>query len=954
MRRAAIGPIIPLVLVELLGGCPQPVVAPARKDVTVVAAPELPRSDGRSRPLRKVLPNGLVVVLQESHSAPVVALQMWVKVGSADEADHERGLAHVHEHMLFKGTARRGIGEIAAAVERAGGDINAWTSYDQTVYHLVLASRFFEQGLDILADAVLASAFEPEAFAAELEVVIDEIRRTRDMPERMLSEQLFATAYRQHPYRHPIIGKVETVQALTREQVLDFYRRWYVPSNMVLVVTGDVDEEQALHAVERLLGGAPALPEGRVPADLAPVTARPVEPPQDGLRTVLQHDDIAEAHLSVAFHIPGLLHDDVPALDLISVLLGEGESSRLGREVKRRQAAATDVFAYAYTPREPGLLVAGAATPPERAEAALRGVLGQLFRLHHEPVTADELARARRILETEVVYQKETVEGAARKLGFYETVAGDLAFEERYYQRLALVTPEEMQGVARRYLQPSNMTLALLLPRSAEVEAPQAGAETTAAKAPSPIPAPGAPPPAGRGATLDQPGLHALVTEVAQAVAARYAPLPLPPAVHGVHRLVLGNGLTLLIQEDHAVPLVAVRAAFLGGQRAEAPTEQGIENLLARLLTRGTSALSGEEIARRFDRMGGSIGGFSGRNSFGLRAQFLASELVPALELFTDCLLDPAFPPEEVERERGLVLEEIRARDDNLANLSFRAFAQLLFGEHPYSFDLLGEEETVSRLEREDLRRHFRQRYAPARLTLAVVGDVQPQQVAQEINRLLGGASAPGEVPPAALPWRRPEVRQMAFRYRERNQAHIVLGFPGTTLNSPDRFPLEVLTSVLAGQGGRLFVELRDKRAMAYSVGAVNLEGIDPCFVAVYMATSPDRLDEAVEGLLGELGRVRAQGVTAEELARAQQSLIGSQAVGLQRVADRAATIAFDELYGLGFDAHRRYPEEIGRVTLEQVRSVASKYLDLERYSLAVVKPEGARMSLEQPEAESP
>ncbi|MBM4319807.1 MAG: insulinase family protein [Deltaproteobacteria bacterium] len=443
---------------------------------------------------------------------------------------------------------------------------------------------------------------------------------------------------------------------------------------------------------------------------------------------------------------------------------------------------------------------------------------------------------------------------------------------------------------------------------------------------------------------LDEARVRSLVAQAEHAVTERYAPLTLAAAEHGVHRTVLGNGLTLLVQEDHAVPLVAVRAAFLGGQRAESPATQGMENLLARLITRGTSTLSGEEIARRFDHFGGSISGFSGRNSFGLRTEFLAEHLVPALELLADCLLDPALPPEELQRERGLVLEEIRARDDNLASLSFRAFTQLLFGRHPYGFDLLGEEESVVGLPREVLRAHIMRRYTPSRMVLAVVGDVEPIRAAGEVNRLFGGRYAGSEPPLPAMPWSPPEARQVVFRYKERAQAHLVLGFAGTRLSSPDRFPLEVLTTILDGQGGRLFVELRDRRAMAYSVGAVNVEGIDPGYFAVYMATHPARLDEALDGMLAELRRVRDGVVSAEELRRAQQSLIGSQAVSLQRSSERATVLAFNELYGLGHAAHLRYPEEIQAVTLEQVQDAARKYIDLERYTLAVVKPEAAQL----------
>ena len=186
--------------------------------------------------MRTSLDNGLTVLLFESHAAPVVAFQAWVGVGSADETPEVAGIAHVFEHMLFKGTKRRGVGQIAQEIEAAGGDINAWTSFDQTVYHLVLASRYFDTGLDILADAVQSSSFDPHELERELKVVLEEIKQGEDAPSRVVTQALFSNAYAKHPYRRPVIGNEGTVRKLTREKLLDFFARWYVPSNITLVV----------------------------------------------------------------------------------------------------------------------------------------------------------------------------------------------------------------------------------------------------------------------------------------------------------------------------------------------------------------------------------------------------------------------------------------------------------------------------------------------------------------------------------------------------------------------------------------------------------------------------------------------------------------------------------------------------------------------------------------------
>ena len=214
--------------------------------------------------LRTTLDNGLSVVLVEDHSAPVVALNVWVRTGSADEKPEQWGMAHVHEHMLFKGTERRGVGEIAATVEGAGGNINAFTSYDMTVYHITMASQDAAVGVDVLSDAVLHSTFDAGELAKEEEVVIEEIRRSDDTPDSMISKTLFETAYTRHPYRREVIGTQESVRSFSRQGLLDFYHYWYVPNNMTFVAVGDFKSADVLAQIKQAFAGAkPRL--GRAP-----------------------------------------------------------------------------------------------------------------------------------------------------------------------------------------------------------------------------------------------------------------------------------------------------------------------------------------------------------------------------------------------------------------------------------------------------------------------------------------------------------------------------------------------------------------------------------------------------------------------------------------------------------------------------------------------------------------
>jgi zinc protease len=861
-------------------------------------------------PARHRLSNGLTVIHEPLHVARVVAFQIWVQVGSADETPEEAGLAHLHEHMLFKGTARRGPGEVARDIEAHGGEVNAWTSFDNTVYHVVMASDFARVGLDVLADAVRAPAFDAGELAREVEVVVEEIKRAEDAPARRASRDLFAESYSCHPYRLPVLGTPESVRSVTREKILTFYRRHYQPASMVLVAVGDVEAAPLLDWAEALLGGD----WGRGPP--AP-RSRPVEPPRSGRRVRLRADEVKEAHLHLSFAAPSVDSEDVPALDVLAMLAGTGETSRLFRAVKRESRLVNEISAYAYTPRDAGLFGVGFTGPGPKAKQALRATAEVLAGLASAPCTPAELETLKALVESEAVYQREAVQGLARKLGFYETALGGFEAEGRYLAKVAALTPEAVQAVAQRTLDTGRAVVTALLPPDGLLsEADVAEALDAGARAPRNSPTPRRPPPLAPAARPRKAGAD----------------------VSGVlvHRL--SGGGTLLVREEHAVPLVALRAAFAGGLRAETDADNGLSALVARLLTKGTAQRTAEEVAEEADAYCGGLSGAAGRNSVSLRGEFLSRHLEGAFSLFADCLLEPAFSEEEVARERHLQLQEILAREDKPTSLAFDVFARTLYRHHPYRLPVSGDRASVERLDAAAARAYHARLLQPSALTLAVIGDVSAEDVVQRVEAAFagtGGALPSLEV--AAEP--PPEAPRESHLQLARAQANLVLGFQGLRVGDADRHALAVLTTVLSGQGGRLFVELRDKRSMAYAVSCMAVEGVDPGYVAVYIGTSPDKCQAARAGIEVELRRVVEEPVSAVELDRARAHLIGSHEIGLQRNSARAAVLALDSCYGLGLENFLHFAERVRAVTAADVQRVAGQLLRMEASALAVVGP---------------
>jgi len=879
------------------------------KTAPIRSALGLRRSAGK--PLRVVLDNGLTVLLQENHSAPVVALNMWVKVGSIYEEDAEAGISHVYEHMLFKGTRTRGVGEIAQEIEGSGGDINAYTSFDHTVYHITLASRFLDTGLAVMADAIQHSSFDPDELRKEQEVVLEEIKRGEDIPSRKLTEALFATSYQRHPYRRSVIGSEQTVKSLSREQILNFFHIWYVPNNMTLVITGDFDPTAVLpHIQDAFRNFAP---------QRLPMLQIPPEPPQRHLRMAILVDDIQETLLDMAYHIPGVLHRDSYAIDLLSFILGGGESSRLYQAVKAEQELVHAIYTYPFMPRDPGLLVIGATLEQERWQDTLTGVLAEVERVQRQGISTAELDRAKRNLESEFIYQRETVQGQASQWGYFDAVLGDLAFEARYLRAITRTTTEDLQRVARTYLTRKNLTVGFFRPHAD-------GAQVT----------------------------H---DRIAQAVEAHSQPLRRrrpsgANAAQQTQKFLLENGMTLLVRENHAVPLVAMQAVFLGGLWVEDAAHNGVMNFVAEMITKGTAHRRARVLAEEIESIAGDLSGFAGRSSFGVAAEMRNRDCGQGLELVADILRYSTFDHDELEKKRDDLLAALKHEDDDLFKVAFTLCTQSLFPDHPYGLRVLGTPESVSQLTQDDLLRWYRGYAIPNNLVLAIAGDIEAEAVQQDVTRLFGlWQPALLDLPPQGRAVR-PAVNGPVVCPREKEQTHIIVGMRGTSLHHPDRYVLRVLESILASQGGRLFVELREKQSLAYTVTARSLEGLDPFIFFVYLATSPEKSEVALDGIRKELLRLRDHGVTTQEVERAKRYLVGSYEIELQKNSALAAMLAFDERYGLGYDEVVSYAQNIMAVTPEMVQHVAHTYLAVDQSSVIIVGPSPSGGTVIKPSAE--
>lgn len=844
------------------------------------------------------LDNGLKIILKEDHAAPVVSIQVWVKTGSANETEAEAGITHFIEHMIFKGTPSRKTGEIARTIESSGGHINAYTSLDRTVYFLEIASSHFDTALDVLLDGVQHSLFDPLELVREREVVLEEYRRSLDIPERRLTWSMMALSYKKHPYRRPIIGNESTIRSFNRQAILNYMDKWYTPDDMVLVVVGDFNAHKALRSIRSLFKDFPARQRQK--------PSRPVEPEQTSPRTLVLNDKVQQVYLDISWRIPPLTHHHMPALELLEVILGDGKSSRLYSRLKMEKNLVHSIDAGAYAMADSGLFTIESTLNPKKFNSTLEAIAGEITRVRSEPVPASVLTKAKRIAEADHIYDLESMKGQAGTLAFFETMTGDMYNADEYARRMQMVTPVDIMNVAKTYLKPKNLSIGVLAPEGSKI-------------------------------TLSDRQIMDIFSSPAKPPSASHKERT--KGVEESTMVTLPNGLRVIIKENHRLPLVSLRATLLGGQRFEDPEHIGISQFVSEMLTRGTKKMSASEIASTVESWAGELDGFSGKNSFGISAKFLEKDLYQGLNLLADLILNPMFPENEIAKIREDTLAKIKAKRDSPRELLSDLFNKTLYLTHPYGRPRTGTEESITSITRSDLAKWYRSLAVPSNLVLAVVGDVRKDDLVAHLRELFRDFGSTPFTPPEILPEPMLQKEREAHLERPGEQVHLMIGYLGVDMKSRYNAPMELIDTALSGQGGRLFRELRDRQSLAYTVSSFRGPGLETGLFGVYIACDPEKLTIAREAIFKELARIKEDGLTKKELEDAKKYLLGNQAIDLQTNGSQAMRMALDELYGLGYDHLRRSIKEIEDVSLEDITRAARTIIIPDRHTLATVGP---------------
>ena len=834
--------------------------------------------------------NGLTLIVEEDRSAPVASVQAWCASGSIHEGDWMgAGLSHILEHMLFKGTEKRPPGAIANQVQSLGGYINAYTSFDRTVYWIDVPAQGATEAVEILADVMQNATLPEEEYAKEQEVIRREFAMGFDDPGRQSTELLLRTVFTESPFRHPVIGYLDVYNKLTRDDVLRYYKSRYVPNNLTFVVVGDVDAGKIRDELGELFKTSPR-------QALAPVFVAS-EPPQLGSREIHEEFPTELSRLSLSWRIPGVTHPDTPALEILGEILGSGASSRLNRELRERKEIVHQAGGGMFSLQTEGIFVMQAVTDPDKREEAEKESLAVLEDLKKNGVTDAELERARRSLLAGQLQGLTTMRGKASDLGSNWMLARNLNFTKYYLDQIAKVTKEDVRRVATKYL----------------------GAESINVSSLNPV---GSVQPKAVAATESQ--------------------------TSEIQKFTLKNGLRLLVREDSRLPLVSITAVFRGGLLAESRATNGITRLYSRALLKGTKTRNAEQIADEIEGVGGSIGTDSANNSFSVGLNVMSPDLAPGVEILADILLNPTFPEREVELERRSQIAGIKADEEQVTSVARNLVRENLFGGHPYGLRNLGSADSVSAITPEQLR-EFHKTFACARNgVVSVFGDVKAEEVKALFEKYFA-AMPEGQL--AFENVERPAVPNgiaPVSAHLDKKQAVLMIGYQGASVDDPNRIALELISEASSDLGSRFFNRIREQMGLAYFVGAAQFNGLAPGAFLFYLGTDPKKLEPVTQEMRSEIADLAKSGLTAEELERSRSKMIGAEVIRNQSNSALAAVVATDELMGLGYEAHKHRKEQIEKISLDDIRRVAAKYFHADSsVEAAVLPPPAAESKIE-------
>ncbi len=886
---------------------------------------------------KTVLDNGLTVLTKEVHTAPVVSVQVWYKVGSRNEVKGENGISHQLEHLMFKGTNDRPV-QFGRLFSALGSQFNAFTSYDETAYFGTVQRDKLEALLTLEADRMENSLVGPEQLTSEKRVVISELQGYENSPGYRLSRAVMRAAFPNRAYGLSVGGTKADVEKFTVEQVRNYYQTYYSPENATLVITGDFATKPALKVVQETFGKLSQRAKkqrlqneavdnatralDRFLASNSIADASPSTPVAKKAPIVLKQPG-STALLQVVYPLPDIKHPDVPAIDLMDAILTGGRSSRLYQALVE-SGLASSVSGGAAELIEPGWYEIDATAAPGQELGKIAQVLQEsLVKLQEQPVTSEELKRAKTQLQASYILGNQDITSQANQLGYNQTIAGDYHFIERYLSAIAKVTPAQVQKAAKTYLNPAQQTIGFFEPTQPD------GKPGTSS--------------AGSGRTVENfsPG-----KPVDPAELAKY----LPPATSETdsakqslpEEFTLKNGVKVLLLSDRNLPTINLSGQVDAGAEFDGNQKAGLANLTASNLMNGTQTKNALTLAKTLEDLGAGLSFSASREGVNVSGEGLSANLPILIQTLADVLENATFPADQLELSRQRALTSLKVQLDDPRGLGRQVFQQAIYPEnHP--FHSFPTAESLKTITRDDLLGFYQTHYRPDTTTIALVGDFDSVKVKALLNDVFGKWQATGKPPvlkiqTVPLPQ---TLTQLNKVIPGKAEAVTYIGYNGISRKDPRYYAALVLNQILGGDtlSSRLGTEVRDRQGLTYGIYSGFAAGINPGPFLIQMQTAPGDAQKAIASTLALLKQLREQGVTEAEFNAAKRSITNSYPVDLANPSDVSSIILDNSVLGLSRSEIREFPQRIQAVTMANMQQAIEDLIKPENMVIVTAGP---------------
>lgn len=838
-----------------------------------------------------VLPNGMQVLVQEDFRFPLVSVRLFVRTGSAYEAPKQAGISHLLEHMVFKGTKKRGPGEIAKTIESLGGYLNAATSFDYTVFVMDMPASHWKTSFDVLEDMIFGSVFDPKALESEKSVVLAELERGEDSPGQKLFKMVQEGVFEGTPYARPIIGYKKTVRSITSNDLKNYIASHYQPSNMLLVVCGNVKTKEVVEEAEQYFGALRNVKSEQLYLSCLDSKIK-------GPVVEVQKGPWNKIYLDVAFPTTSLHNKDSIALDILAYILGGDKSSILYKKFKYETGLVDDISCSNLSLNRTGALYFSITLDPDKLDEFWTKFINFLFNFDWKEISKEKIEEAKLNMENDLFEAKETLGGMAYKLGYFQFFEGNFLAEQGYLNGIKALNKQELKNVFRKYILPSRLYAGLLLPKEVDITAQDLQQKIILSK--------------------EKQGQSNFNLRQ-----------------EGTKYIDLGNNRALFVEYDPTLPYTAVTIAWRGGDALLSKENQGLAELTARCLLRGTKKFSFLQLQEFLAKHTSDIDATAGRTSFFIKSKFPSKYSRDMFSLLKQIILEPSFLASEVTKSVREQISDIEEKKDQPLGLLFRELFPFLFKAGPYSLYHLGVETKVSKFSAADVK-NFWQQQKEYPFVISVCGQVDEKSLDEFVNSLKRSLSPKRDLKVNAV-WGKQDKLDLTLEGR--NQSHILLIFPVAGLKSKDTPSLIVLNKALSGQSGILFRTLRDKQGLGYTVTSFLWQTPRLGLFAFYIGTYKGLEKKALDGFYATIEELKEKGISDEDLKRAQNVYEGNYYRDKQALLSRAREKAELWVNGLNVNFNENMVNKIKTVSQKEIKEIVEKYLKKEDSYLVEVKP---------------